>query len=219
MVRYGFPVALFLNGALGNVLSWDQLLRDTPPRKGEPGLHDLQGSDLVEYERDIQRIGLSVADEAMRVVERSEFGDEPHLDAASERLQLPFREVTDAETSGPQGSLVEDVIKEKEVESTQQAEIQVLSIGDLALVGMPCELFVEFGLEIKQQVHPRRAVIVGMANGMVGYVPTEEAFRRGGYETTLTTVSKLAPEAGGLMADAAVRLIQETAVESATGPR
>ena len=33
--------------ALGNVLTPDQLLRDTAPRRGEPGLHELSASELV----------------------------------------------------------------------------------------------------------------------------------------------------------------------------
>jgi hypothetical protein len=43
---------------------------------------------------------------------------------------------------------------------------------------------------------------------MVGYVPHKDAFRRGGYETTFSSGSKLAPEAGDMLADAAVALIR-----------
>lgn len=50
--------------------------------------------------------------------------------------------------------------------------------------------------------------MVGYANGMVGYVPTREAFARGGYETTFASGSRLAPEAGDLLEKCAVELIQ-----------
>ena len=50
--------------------------------------------------------------------------------------------------------------------------------------------------------------MVGYANGMVGYVPHKEAFARGGYETTFGYRSKLAPEAGDLLADAAITLVR-----------
>ena len=53
--------------------------------------------------------------------------------------------------------------------------------------------------------------VAGQANGMVGYVPHAEAFRRGGYETTLCNSSRLAPEAGNILADAAIELIEEQA--------
>ena len=52
------------------------------------------------------------------------------------------------------------------------------------------------------------ALIVGTSNGIVGYVPHREAFPRGGYETTFLGTSKMAPEAGDLLVDAAVQLIQ-----------
>jgi hypothetical protein len=49
--------------------------------------------------------------------------------------------------------------------------------------------------------------VVGHANGMVGYVPHKEAFPRGGYETTFGVGSRLAPEAGDILADCAIDLV------------
>ncbi len=63
-------------------------------------------------------------------------------------------------------------------------------------------------LKIKEEVFPKRAWIVGQANGMVGYVPTREAFRRGGYETTFCGSSRLSPEAGDMIADGAIGLFK-----------
>ena len=53
----------------------------------------------------------------------------------------------------------------------------------------------------------RHALVVGGANGMLGYLPTREAFRHGGYETTLGPPSRMAPETGDRLADEAIRLI------------
>ena len=53
------------------------------------------------------------------------------------------------------------------------------------------------------------ALVVSHANGMVGYVPTAKAFVRGGYETTFTGSSRLAPEAGDILADAAIALVRK----------
>ena len=50
--------------------------------------------------------------------------------------------------------------------------------------------------------------MVGYANGMLGYLPHEEAFARGGYECTFGPPSLMAPEAGRLLAEAAVALIR-----------
>ena len=80
---------------------------------------------------------------------------------------------------------------------------------EYAFVGIPAEYFVEHGLRIKEECYPKRALVVGHANGMVGYVPTRMAFKRGGYETTFISSSRLAPEAGDLLADAAIALVRQ----------
>jgi hypothetical protein len=91
---------------------------------------------------------------------------------------------------------------------TQPAEVQVLRMGDVLIAGIPAEYFVEHGLRIKEQAFPAHALVAGFTNGMVGYVPTAEAFKRSGYETTLGPPSRLAPEAGDILADTALRLMR-----------
>ena len=48
-----------------------------------------------------------------------------------------------------------------------------------------------------------------MANGSVGYVPTEHAFKRGGYEVRTALSSKLVPEAGDQIVEAALEMLTE----------
>ena len=93
-------------------------------------------------------------------------------------------------------------------EKTNKAEVQALFLDEYAFVGIPAEYFVEHGLRIKEECYPKRALVVGHANGMVGYVPTRWAFKRGGYETTFLSSSRLAPEAGDMLADAAIEIIR-----------
>ena len=45
-------------------------------------------------------------------------------------------------------------------------------------MGVP---FVEFGLRFREACAPAPSVLVGYANGWVGYVPTRAAFEQGGY--------------------------------------
>ncbi len=112
--------------------------------------------------------------------------------ALSETIELPCREITDAEMRGGGfgaqrfrgdelyeafiGTLIEKAKKRK----TQSAEIQVLRIGAVFYAGVPAEFFVEFRISIKEKCYPFYALTAGGANGMVGYVPTKEAFSRGG---------------------------------------
>ena len=84
--------------------------------------------------------------------------------------------------------------------------MQVHNVGDIYYAGVPCEWFVEFGLQLKERLYPRQALVVGSANDIVGYVPHAAAFPRGGYETTFLSTSKLAPGAGDVLLDSTVKL-------------
>ncbi len=63
------------------------------------------------------------------------------------------------------------------------SDIQLIRIGDFQLVAIPGEVFVEFGLTIKEASPTPHTAIVSLANDYVGYMPTAEAFSQGGYET------------------------------------
>ena len=55
---------------------------------------------------------------------------------------------------------------------------------------------------------PVRTWAVCYANGMLGYLPTEDCFKRGGYECTFGPPSLMAPDTGAKLADAAIELIK-----------
>jgi len=63
------------------------------------------------------------------------------------------------------------------------AEVQVIAIsGDVAVVALPGEIFVELGLAIKKASPFKHTFIAELANGSVGYVPNKEAYPQGNYE-------------------------------------
>ncbi|MDX9978485.1 MAG: hypothetical protein RBU25_00425, partial [Lentisphaeria bacterium] len=108
-----------------------------------------------------------------------------------------------------------DLLERLRARRLQPAQIQALRIGNVVYAGFPAEYFVQFGLRLKQALHPLAVQVVGHANGMVGYVPTQEAFARGGYETTFAASSRMAPECGDLMADAAIGILRPWAEQIA----
>ncbi len=67
--------------------------------------------------------------------------------------------------------------------ATVPVEVQTLRLGDIAIVGIPGEVFVEIGLGIKKGSPFEHTFVAGYTNGCIGYMPTKEAFQEGGYET------------------------------------
>jgi hypothetical protein len=65
--------------------------------------------------------------------------------------------------------------------------LQALRIGDFAIVSIPFEVFVEMGLELKEQSPFKDTIAISLANGAYGYVPTVAHHELGGYETWLGT--------------------------------
>jgi hypothetical protein len=89
-------------------------------------------------------------------------------------------------------------------------EIQGLRLGDLAVLVLPGEPFVEVQLDIKQRSPAKRTFLAHMSNRLGGYIPTPEAIRRGGYESRPSHDSNiLVPDALQMIADRAVGLLQE----------
>ncbi len=72
-------------------------------------------------------------------------------------------------------------------EQTLTVKIQVIRIGDLAVCGIPFETFVETGLDLKKRSPFPQTMVIGLANGRHGYLPTPEQHALGGYETWLGT--------------------------------
>lgn len=66
-------------------------------------------------------------------------------------------------------------------------QVQAIRIGDLVVCGVPFETFVETGLDLKKRSPFPQTMVVGLANGRHGYLPTPEQHKLGGYETWLGT--------------------------------
>jgi hypothetical protein len=68
-----------------------------------------------------------------------------------------------------------------------------MKIGPYLLLTMPGEPMVEYGFKLERAIADRAIpIIIGYANGNIGYIATTDAFQVGGYEPN---TSKLAPEA------------------------
>ena len=89
------------------------------------------------------------------------------------------------------------------------SEMQVITLGEIALVSIPGELFVEYGLEVKEKSKFPHTFIIDNANDFVGYIPTLRVFEEGGYEVRLCCGSKLDPVAGKMITGTALEMLDE----------
>ena len=91
--------------------------------------------------------------------------------------------------------------------ATLPLEVQAFRLSkDVALVGLPGEIFVGLGLAIKRASPFPSTFVVELANDAPAYIPTRKAFREGSYETVNSII---ASGGGEMLVDAAVRLLQE----------
>jgi len=96
-------------------------------------------------------------------------------------------------------------------------EVMVVRIGDVAFVGLPGEIFCEFGMDIKTRSPFQNTIVMGLTNDDRNYFPTKVSFTQGpkgftpmitGYETTPgTTLYEIG--AGEKLAESAVTQLKK----------
>jgi len=87
-----------------------------------------------------------------------------------------------------------------------EAEVQTFGIGDIALVSLPGEIFVELGLAIKEKSPFQYTFIIEQSQSDLGYVPDEKAFDEGAYEVEVSRIKK---GEGEKFVDAALQLLNK----------
>jgi neutral ceramidase len=89
--------------------------------------------------------------------------------------------------------------------------LQVILIGDVALVGVPAEYFTSLGVDIKKRSPVKDTFIAELANDWIGYLPDREGHKLGGYQTWMGHQSYAEPGTGELIADEVIAMLQEVA--------
>lgn len=87
--------------------------------------------------------------------------------------------------------------------------VQAVTIGDVALVGVPGEFFTVLGREIKLRSPYRDTFVFELANDYVGYIPDAKSFDMGGYQVWTGLHSFLEKGAGEKIVETAVELLDE----------
>ena len=88
---------------------------------------------------------------------------------------------------------------------------QAIRIGDAIIVTLPCEVFTEIGLKIKQQSPFEKTLLLGLAAGSPGYIPTAEEYLEGGYAVVNTHYS---PKCENVTINACLELINKIKIDN-----
>jgi len=92
---------------------------------------------------------------------------------------------------------------------SRRSWLQVILLGDIALVGVPGELFTELGIQIKRRSPFRHTYVVGLSNDYIGYIPDERAFDLGGYQVWTGFHSFVDRGTGESIVNQAVQMLHE----------
>lgn len=122
----------------------------------------------------------------------------------------------DSQTAANFINMFRDMRKELYPHQGEEREsvIQAIRLGDIAIIGVPGELFTSLGLEIKRRSPFRHTIIAAIANDYIGYLPDMKGFEHGGYQTWAGLQCRAEKGTGESIADAAIDLLYDICDDS-----
>jgi hypothetical protein len=185
--RLAGATVMVTNGACGDINPAQRGSFDAVARQGaeiaRAGLSIMDSIALdsqVEIEADVRAIALPT---------RAPTAAEAQADAERSRAELErAQQAGDVRAARIHGAMADWAREMCELTSRGApaepiaAEVQAIATDDIAIVGLPGEVFVEIGANIVAASPFQHTFIVGYANRVVGYIPTRQAFDEGGYE-------------------------------------
>ena len=171
--------------------------------KAHPGVIALTaigcGADQNPYPRGTYELanqhGRSLADEAGRLLKEGKFTElQAPLTGVTRRIELPFDKLPTraeweaaAKKTGAEGLRARFALKTLDeggiIPDRLPYLVQVWSFGsDLAMVFLPGEVVVDYGLRIKREFDGQRVWVNSYANDVPCYIPSRRVWDEGGYE-------------------------------------
>lgn len=90
-----------------------------------------------------------------------------------------------------------------------EVELKAIHIGDALIIAWPGEIFVDFGIELRKNLIGRPVLISELSNGCIqNYIPTREAYDRGGYEPRIVGVTNPEKDTGSLVLKNTLEMIR-----------
>jgi len=201
-------VAMLSNGCSGNINN----INFRGPRKHRQ-----------PYEQ-MRLVATDLANEVYRVYKSICYSEHAELDMCQRTLKLGVRLPNNEDIERAKGILAtakgpvlktrpEIYARETVLLSKYPPDVEIilqaLQVGDLGIVAIPCEVFVEIGTELKSRTPFRSTFVFGLANGYNGYLPTVKQHKLGGYETWRARSSYLEVEAAPKVTKTVLELLGE----------
>ena len=86
---------------------------------------------------------------------------------------------------------------------------QAIQIGDIGIATTPCETYALTGLKIKERSPFKKTMVIELANGFDGYIPSPEQHWFGGYNTWEARSAALEIQAEPKITEVALSLLEE----------
>ncbi len=160
---------------------------------------------------DVRRLGTMLAGAVLEARERAVATDDVRLAVAQKACSLPCAIPTDVEDArrelaemGPlpegepltgadryrrmRAEYLQEVIQAHDTRTPPKDvpfDLQAVAIGDIAIVGLPGEVFVEYALHAEAVSPFAHTLALGYTNGVSAYVPTAAEIPFGGYEVDM----------------------------------
>ncbi len=188
---------LFFNGCCGNVTQVDYRIGfpDTYQECQRIGyLLGVSSLETINHEETLGGDQVMVSKE-MVPVKRLSISEDQLSWAVAVMKKVEKEGMPPLQADGiPDAQYAKDWIEMSRVQDRiDSLEVMVIKMGDVAFVGLPGEMFTEFGLDIKANSPCKNTMVMGLTNDDRHYFPTRVSFSQGpkgfkpmitGYETT-----------------------------------
>lgn len=172
----------------------------------------------------IEESGKQFAEQSLKVIDQLNYKSDLNIDMIEQELELGIRRPDAARLAWareilehPQQKTVHswskiyatEAVELSKYPATEKIKLQAIRIGDLGIAGLPCEVFTETGLAIKDQSPFKATFSMELANGSSGYLPTPQQHALGGYETWPARSSYLEIDAETKIRQTALKLLNQ----------
>jgi len=175
--------------------------------------------DLNTAGRGYREVGDALANVIIgKLDQRSPSPDAPAIGAMKRDLVVPYRDLEapqeDRIRASQWGEPCEDYFRKnleimrKRGVTEAKTVLQAWHIGEVGFVSLPGEVFVEWGMQIKQDSPFPWTYPLELGGDYVGYLVTPQAWRAGGYESLISTVAPVDVRGVAMMKETACEMLQ-----------